>query len=319
MKKILLVRLSSMGDIIHNLPAVTDLARAWPDAKIDWVVEEGFQEIPRLHPAINRVIPIGMRRWRKTPLATLCGNDLGQFAKNLRGEKYDLVLDSQGLIKSALVARLAKGPIAGYDSNSIREPAASLFYHQKFPISRTLHAIERNRELSAAALGYTAPSEIDYGLQAPSLTPDWLPQTPYATLLTATSRADKEWAENNWIALGQRFFEQGVISVLPWGSEPERTRSERLAAAIPQAICPSKLNLTEAASLLAGSRIVVGVDTGLAHLAAALSTPVVAIFCGSDPLKTGVRAESGAVNLGANGAPPDLDTVWQAVLAGQKK
>lgn len=316
MQKILLVRLSSMGDIIHNLPAVTDLAQAFPEARIDWVVEEGFQEIPRLHPAVSRVIPIAMRRWRKTPLATLCGNDLSRFAADLRTEQYDLILDSQGLVKSALVAKLARGPIAGYDRKSIREPAASIFYDQRFTVSRELHAIDRNRQLSAAALGYAVSGPIDYGLQAQELNLPWLPQQPYATLLTATSRADKEWPESSWQALGQRLVERGVTPVLPWGSASERARSERLAALIPNAICPPRLTLTEAATVLGGSRIVVGVDTGLAHLAAALATPVVAIFCASDPFKTGVQAASGAINLGANGAPPDLETVWQAVLAG---
>lgn len=318
MQKILLVRLSSMGDIIHNLPAVTDLIHAHPQLSIDWVVEEGFQELPRLHPAISKVIPVGMRRWRKTPLATLCSDDIGRFTAELRGKRYDLILDSQGLVKSALVAKLAKGPITGYDRKSIREPAASLLYDQRFSVSRELHAIDRNRQLSAAAFDYTVSGPIDYGLQPPPIPLPWLAQSVYVTLLTATSRTDKEWPESCWQTLGQRFVEQGMIPVLPWGNEAERMRSIRLAAAIPHAICPPRLTLTEAAALLAGSRIVVGVDTGLVHLAAALTTPVVAIFCASDPLKTGVRAEYGAVNLGANGAPPDLETVWQAVLVGSR-
>ena len=127
MQKILIIRMSSMGDVIHNLPAVTDLARVFPDAQIDWVVEEGFQDIPRLHPAVNRVIPIALRRWRKTPLASLRSHALTAFGIALRNEHYDLIIDSQGLIKSALVARLAHGPIAGFDRRSIREPAASFF------------------------------------------------------------------------------------------------------------------------------------------------------------------------------------------------
>lgn len=318
MRKILLVRLSSMGDVIHNLPAVTDLARAFPDALIDWVVEEGFQEIPRLHPAVRKVIPIALRRWRKTPLASLASADLHAFAAALRRERYDLVLDSQGLVKSALVARLAHGPVAGYDRHSAREPAASLFYPQRFAVARDLHAIERNRRLSALALGYALQGPIDYGLPAPKAMPAWLPQKPFVTLLTATSRSDKEWPEQNWLEIGRRFAAEGVCCVLPWGSDAERARSERLAAAIPHALCPPRMALSEAAALLADSRIVIGVDTGLVHLAAAVATPVVAIFCASDPLKTGVRADTGAVNLGADGAPPDVEVVWQAVLAGRR-
>lgn len=307
-----------MGDVIHNLPAVTDLARAVPDARIDWVVEEAFREIPRLHPAVHRVIPIALRRWRKTPLATLRGRDLAEFGIALRGEHYDLILDSQGLIKSALVARLAKGPVAGFDRNSIREPAASFFYQQRYAVSRDMHVIDRNRQLTGLALGYQVQGPIDYGLPAPELALPWLPAAPFATLLTATSRTDKEWDESNWREIGRRLAAQGIVSVLPWGSPQERVRSERLAAAIPQAICPPRLSLGEAAALLAGSRIVIGVDTGLVHLAAAVATPVVAIFCASDPLRTGVRSDTGAVNLGAHGMPPDVETVWQAILAGRR-
>lgn len=318
MKKILLVRLSSMGDVIHNLPAVTDLARAFPDARIDWVVDEGFQEIPRLHPAVSRVIPIALRRWKKKPLTSLFCPAIRQFAANLRSERYDLVLDSQGLVKSALVAKLAHGPVAGYDRSSVRESAASLLYQQRFAVDKALHAIERNRLLSAQALGYVAAGPIDYGLPSPTVSLPWLPQTSYVTLLTATSRSDKEWPEAHWQEIGRRFAAEGIVCILPWGSATERARSERLAAQIPQAVCPPRMSLTEAAVLLAGSRIVVGVDTGLAHLAAAMATPVVAIFCASDPEKTGVRAATGAVNLGADGMPPDIETVWQAILAGRR-
>lgn len=318
MQKILIVRMSSMGDVIHNLPAVTDLARACPGVQIDWVVEEGFQEIPRLHPAVHKVIPVALRRWRKTPLATLKSSDLTTFGIALRNERYDLVLDSQGLLKSALVARMARGPLAGFDRNSIREPAASFFYQQRYAVSRNQHVIDRNRQLSALALGYELAGPIDYGLRVPTLSLPWLPQGPFVTLLTATSRTDKEWAESSWLEIGRRFAAQGIACILPWGSIAERARSQRLAASIPQAICPPRLSLTEAAALLGGSRIVVGVDTGLAHLAAAVATPVVAIFCASDPQKTGVRSDTGAVNLGGHGLPPDVETVWQAILAGRR-
>lgn len=318
MKKILLVRLSSMGDVIHNLPAVTDLARAFPDAEIDWVVEEGFQDLPRLHPSVHRVIPFALRRWRKALLSTVAGDEISEFMTALRATDYDLVLDSQGLSKSALVAKLARGPVAGYDRASAREPIASFFYSQKNRVERSLHAIERNRLLSARALGYEVAGAIDYGLPRPAVNLPWLAQGAYVVLLTATSRADKEWPEAHWIELGQRFAAQGLRCVLPWGGMAEKARSERLAAAIPQALCPPRMSLTEAAALLASAQIVVGVDTGLAHLAAAMATPVVAIFCASDPVKTGVLAGSYAVNLGAEGAPPALDAVWAAVEAGAR-
>ncbi|QLI81759.1 lipopolysaccharide heptosyltransferase I [Chitinibacter fontanus] len=315
-RNILIIRMSSMGDVIHQWPAITDLARAYPEVAIDWVVEEGFAELPKLHPAVRRVIPIALRRWRKSLLAESTQAQWRHFKTDLRACRYDLILDAQGLIKSAAVAKLTCGPVAGFDRHSIREPLASLAYGRKYAVSKTLHAIERNRQLSAAALGYSLQGDIDYGLSVPQLALDWLPDSPYAVFLTATSRADKEWPEANWIILGQRMLAMGVRPIFPWGGEAERERAQRLAAALPAAIVAPKLSLTAAAALLAQSKIVVGVDTGLVHLAAAVAVPTVAIFCASDPALTGVRASSYAVNLGQRGAAPTVDAVWQAVQAG---
>ncbi|KAF0814801.1 Lipopolysaccharide heptosyltransferase 1 [Andreprevotia sp. IGB-42] len=316
MSRILLLRLSSMGDVIHTLPAVTDLARALPDTRIDWVAEEGFAELPRLHPAVSRVIPIALRRWRKNALDAATRREFAAFRQQLQSTRYDLVLDIQGLLKSATIGRFAHGPLAGYDRHSIREPLASLLYSKRYPVSRDQHAVLRSRQLMAAAMGYTPAGPVDYGLPAAAAALPWLPDQRHAVLLTATSRADKEWPEAHWIALGQQLAAAGLASVLPWGSPAERARAERLATAIPNAMVAPRLSLTEAAALLAGSAIVVGVDTGLAHLAAAVAAPVVAIFCASDPVRTGVLANSYAVNLGRAGAAPDVATVWQAVVAG---
>nr|WP_314901712.1 lipopolysaccharide heptosyltransferase I [uncultured Deefgea sp.] len=320
MQKILIVRLSSMGDVIHQMPAITDLVRAFPDAVIDWVVEEGFAELPRLHPAIRRVIPVALRRWRKAPLAVSTRAEWAKFKTELRACRYDLILDAQGLLKSAAVARMTCGPVAGFDRNSCREPLASFAYHRRYPIAKSLHAIERNRRLTAAANGYSLRGEMDYGLNVPLQNLSWLGDPPYAVLLTATSRADKEWPESHWIELAQRCITEGVRPVFPWGSEAELQRAQRLAAAFPSAtsaIVPPKLSLTDAAVMLAGSRIVVGVDTGLAHLAAAVAVPVVAIFCASEPELTGVRAATFALNLGGNGKPPSVEQVWDAVQSGR--
>lgn len=310
----LIIRLSSMGDVIHNFPALSDLARHRPDIAIDWVVEESFAALPALHPAVRHIIPTALRRWRKAPLRSKA--EFINFRRHLRHHSYDLILDSQGLIKSAFIAKQAIGPVSGYDRESAREGLASLVYQHQYHVPRDLHAIQRNRLLTASVFNYSCDDKIDYGLQVPQLSLPWLPARPYAVLLSATSRADKEWSEENWITLGHRLSEAGIISVFPWGNPKEQERSQRLAAAIPHALCPPRLSLGEAASLLAGSKIVVGVDTGLAHLAAAVAVPVVAIFCASDPLLTGVLASTYAVNLGKNGAPPDLESVWQATVAG---
>ncbi|QNM96908.1 lipopolysaccharide heptosyltransferase I [Chitinimonas koreensis] len=315
MPKILIVRLSSMGDVIHNLPAVTDLAAHYPNAELHWVVEEGFAELPALHPAVVRTIPFALRRWRKKLLAPVHRDEMRAFRDRLRAERYDLVIDSQGLLKSALVAKLTGAPIAGYDRRSIREPLASWCYDQKLAVSRSLHAIARNRLLTARAMGYQPGEAIDYGVQPPAVDLAWRPRGDYAVLLTATSRDDKLWPEADWVGLGQSLARRGIVPVLPWGGEAERLRAERIAAQLSGAVVAPRLLLGEAARLLADARLAVGVDTGLVHLAAAVGVPTIALFCASEPGLTGVLASGYAVNLGGYGRPPALAEV-EAAVAG---
>jgi heptosyltransferase-1 len=311
--RILLVKTSSLGDVIHNLPVATDLRRRFPDAAIDWVVEESFADLPRLHPAVRRVIPVAVRRWRKAPFSPATWGEIGAFRRAVKAEFYDAVLDSQGLLKSALIAAQARGPKLGHAAGSAREPLAARFYDRTFAVPTILHAVERNRRLAAAAFGYAADElPLDYGIDAPPLAAPWLPAGDYAVLLTATSRADKEWPEADWQALGQALIAMGMRCVLPAGSTAERERAGRLAATLDRAVAAPPLNLTELAGLIAGARIVIGVDTGLTHLAAALDRPTVAIFCGSDPTLTGVFAGARAVNLGSAGRAPGAGEVLEA-------
>lgn len=309
MPKILIIRMSSMGDVIHNFPAISDLRAHFPEAVIDWVVEEGFAELAALHPGVNRVIPCAVRRWRKRFWSAANRAELAAFRARLQAARYDLVIDSQGLLKSAVVARLAAAPIAGYDRHSIREPLASLFYDARFTVSRAEHAIARNRLITGRAMGYVPASPLDYGIRAPELEQAWRPASPYAVLLTATSRDDKLWAEDNWVGLGQRLQARGLGLVLPWGGEHEKTRAERIASRLPGAVVAPRLRLGEAACLLADARLVVGVDTGLVHLAAAVHVPTLALFCASEPGLTGVLGSAYACNLGGNGQPPSLAEV----------
>ncbi len=199
--RILLVKTSSLGDVIHNLPVLTDIRRRWPDATVDWCVEENFAAIPRLHPGLHRVLPVAVRRWRKHLLQAGTWREIAAFRAVARATAYDLVLDTQGLVKSALLARQAAGPRVGYDAGSAREPLAARSYDRCFAVSRELHAVVRNRQLAAQALGYVLDDALDYGIAAPPLAADWLPASPYAVLLTATSRDDKLWPESHWIAL----------------------------------------------------------------------------------------------------------------------
>lgn len=302
--RILLVKSSSLGDVVHNLPVATDIIRHCPGAEIDWVVEESFAEIPRLHPAVSKVIPVAVRRWRKHPLAAATWAEIGTFRRVVRTDSYDAILDNQGLLKSALIARQACGRHFGYDRSSIREPLAARLYDRTVTVTKSAHAVERNRRLAAGALGYLLDTPLDYGIAASPLIASWLPKGGYAVLLTATSRADKEWPEDDWQGLGMALIATGLRCVLPGGSQSERLRAATVAAKLGRAVAAPAMNLTELARLLAGASLVVGVDTGLVHLAAALSRPTLALYCGSDPTLTGVLAGPQAINLGGPGQPP---------------
>jgi heptosyltransferase-1 len=314
-KSILLVKTSSLGDVVHNLPAVSDLRAKLPGAAIDWVVEEAFAEIPKLHPAVRSVIPVAVRRWRRTPLGRATWDELGALRQVLRERAYDAVIDTQGLIKSALIARLARGRRCGYTAEAAREPLAARLYDARFAIPKNAHAVERNRWLVGAALDYTVDLPVDYGIALPRLDADWLPAGPYGVLLTATSRESKLWPEPNWLSLAEALNARGLACVLPAGSAPERVRAQRLAAGMRSAVAAPPLSITALAGLLAGARIVVGLDTGLTHFAAALGQPVVALFSGSDPQLTGVHAGASAINLGRPGNPPTPQEVIAAAHA----
>lgn len=308
--RILLIKTSSLGDVIHNLPVATDLRSRFPDAAIDWVVEEAFTDVVRLHPGVRRVLPVAIRRWRGSLLASATWSEMRNFRATLQQESYDLVLDTQGLFKSALITRMAHGRRCGYTATSAREPLAARFYDAAFEVPKKLHAVERNRQLAALAADYPITPTPDYGLDL-TAAPDL--GTRNAVLLTATSRDDKLWPEERWIALGRALQTEGLSCLLPAGSPAERERAQRLAAAIPNGVALPPMGLDGLARELAKARIVVGVDTGLAHLAAALGRPTVALFCASDPELTGVLAVTPAINLGARGQPPQVDSVFAAL------
>jgi heptosyltransferase-1 len=228
----------------------------------------------------------------------------------LKVQNYDVAIDTQGLLKSALLMRSAQGLRCGFDRHSVREPLASILYQKKFAVLSGQHAVERNRQLVAQALGYTVDGHADYGIHPPSIEHfTWLEPGIYAVLLHATSRTNKQWDEANWIILGQYLHQKGIRSVLPWGSESERLRSMQLAADIPGAVTPPRLGLNEAAALLGGAHAVIGVDTGLAHLAAALNVPTIGIYTATDPALTGLYAGASVINLGGVSQSPDVDTV----------
>lgn len=310
MAKILLIKTSSLGDVIHQLPAVTDIRANFADVQIDWVVEENFAELPTLHPGVANVLPVAIRRWRRKLAHAATWREIGAFLRRLQKTRYDLVLDSQGLIKSTLIALCSRGPRCGYDRHSARESLAALAYHRTIAVSTELHAVERIRQLTGRAMGYAPEGPPDYGICSSAV--PWLDQ-PYVVLLHATSRSDKEWPEASWLALAAHLNAQGLCCVLPWGSERERERGERLAGAMQNALVPPRLSLVQAVAMLGPAIAVVGVDTGLTHLAAALKTPVVALYCASEPGLTGVYGSGPGVNLGGYHAMPQPDVVIAAL------
>ncbi|MFD2184192.1 lipopolysaccharide heptosyltransferase I [Rhodoplanes azumiensis] len=311
MADVLFIKTSSLGDVVHHMPAVTDARRALPSARLVWLVEEAFAPLAGLHPGVDAVVPVAWRRWRRRLNEGATWAEIGRFFGDLRERRFDTVIDTQGLLRTAVLTRIARGERHGYDFSSAREGLATLSYDVRHAVARDLHAVARNRLLTAAALGYAPDGEADYGLGRAALA-DPAPR-PYAVLLHATARPAKEWPEADWIALGATLAARGLDLVLPWGTPAEKVRAERLAAAMPSARVPDRRPLDQVARLIAGATLVVGVDTGLLHLAAALGVPLVSIFVGSRPSLTGPTGTGPIVTLGDHGAPCGLAEVEAAV------
>ncbi|MEW6639760.1 MAG: lipopolysaccharide heptosyltransferase I [Pseudomonadota bacterium] len=302
MSNVLIIKTSSLGDVVHQMPAMTDLRRARPDTRLTWVVEEAFAPLARLHPAVDAVVPVATRRWRKQLLSAATWREFGVFRAALRAVGAQTVVDTQGLLRSALIVHFTTGERHGYDRDSIREPLASRFYDVTHRVGRELHAVTRNRLLTAVSLGYQADDAIDYGLVRPPRGDG----APYAVLLHGTSRASKEWREVDWIGLGKWLRGRGFDVLLPWGNAAEEARAGRLAAAIPGAKVLQRQPLDVTAQVIAGAALVVGVDTGLLHLAAAYGVPLLAIFLATEPGLTGPVGGGTITVLGGKGQYPSF-------------
>lgn len=311
MQRILLVKTSSLGDVVHNLPVVSDIQSYFPKAQIDWVVEDAFASIPRMHTAVGRVMSVAIRRWRRNLWCSKTREECRAFLASLREQEYDAVVDTQGLLKSALVTCAARGRHHGLDWKSSREPLR-IFYDRTYAVPWGQHAVVRNRSLAAQALGYALSSPANYGITEDRRL-DGLPAGRYAVLLHATSAAAKLWPETYWANLSNYMISNNIFSILPWGNAEERARSERLAAAMKQAFVPPSLALPDVARLLASAQAVVGVDTGLTHLAAALNVPTVGIYGATDPAATGIHGCPRAINLGGIGTPPTVRDVIASI------
>lgn len=301
-----------MGDVIHALPLAADIARALPQATLDWLIEESFAAIPAMSRHVSTVHRVALRRWRHAPLAAASRSEITRLKRELRAARYDLVLDAQGLLKSAWVARWANAPVAGFSSASARERLASRFYRTRFDIPRTLHAIDRCRTLGAQALGYAIDGPPRFDLHSKAA-PAVIVHAPYAALLTNASRATKLWPDERWVEVERTLAARGLLSVLFWGSEEEGQRTRALAAHMQHALVAPRSSLDSIAATLGSARVVVGVDTGLSHLAAALGRPTVAIYCDYDPGLVGLVGDGPVASLGGAGVSTPASQVIEAI------
>ena len=330
--KILLVKLSSLGDILHNLPLVWDLRARLPNAQIDWVVEEAYVHL--LLPVLSRedfkgidhIIPFGLRRWKKKIFSLNSWKEFFTFKKRLQESSYDIVIETQGLLKSALVCFLAKknpdaviAGLANATQYSGYEPLARFFYNQCARVPIDCHAVDRSRVVMCSAL--------DWPLVGRSTSPQFYPQNflenlskktlpelqkPYVLCFHSTAREAKRWPNENWVTLGKELTRQGYQPVFPWGSPSEKLISTELASQIPGAIVPPAFSIEEAFSVITGAVLTVGVDTGLTHLAAVLGRPTVEIYCDSPQWKTEGYWSEHIRNLGDMQAPPSAAEVIKA-------
>ena len=317
--KILLVRVSSLGDVLHNLPIVADIHRNFPDAQVDWVVEEGYVSLVKLNPHVRKVIPFALRRWRKGLGDAAVRAELRGFIRDLRAEQYDYVFDTQGLIKTGIVmacARVRPGGarigMANGTEDSGYEGISRIFHSRSIPVALRTHAVARGRQVVAAALGYAVDTPPDFGLPPPegSPRPAWMPAGDYAVFFHGTARDAKKWPTGHWIALGQALAPMTIL--LPWGSPREKEEAERLAGALPNARVLPKLSMMDAVELARHAALAVGVDTGLTHIAAAFVRPTVEIYADSPRWKTEGNWSPRIVNLGDTGTPPSVDDVVAA-------
>lgn len=302
--KVLIVKTSSMGDVLHTLPALTDAVIRYPDIQFDWVVEENFVEIPRWHHAVKRVIPVAIRRWRKNWLAKSVRQQRAVFRAQLQQQEYDAVIDAQGLLKSAfLITRLASGVSHGYNWKSAREPIASLFYDCRYSVNKQLHAVERIRQLFADSLHYSKPTIVgDYGIAAYFSPPVLAKENdPYIIFFHATTRDEKHWPESHWRQLITAVAAKGLTVKLPWGTNLEHQRALRLAAGFKHVEVLPKLSLDKLAQQIVAAKAVVSVDTGLSHLTAALSKPNITLYGPTDPGLIGGYGEAQQAIVSADG------------------
>lgn len=314
MPRVLIVKTSSMGDVVHALPAVSDLIRARPGVQVDWLVEQSFADIPRRHAGVQRVIPLQWRKWRKSLRDPATRQAMAECKRSLNLYRYDAIIDLQGLFKSVLFAHQARGVRHGYDWQSAREPLASLLYNKRHRVPRQMQAVDRCRMLMAKAMKYPAPKGPPvFGLRPE--TQAWRPTAggaPFAVLIPCASRPEKLWPQDRWVAVGQRLRAQGLEVAVFWGSPPEKELAEQIARAIGGHV-PPFLSVGQVIDTLAQATLVVGLDTGMTHIAGACDRPTLGLYCDHDPGLAGVTGAGPVVSLGGKGQVPELQRVLDVI------
>ncbi|MEP7061390.1 MAG: lipopolysaccharide heptosyltransferase I [Betaproteobacteria bacterium] len=313
MTRILVVRPSSLGDVVYALAICADIRSADPNAVIDWVAEEAFAPLPALDTDVHGVIAVALRRWRSSLLRASTWREFRAFRRAVTATRYDAVIDLQEQLKGAIIARIARGRRHGLSAATIREPLTTLLHDVHHKVERDIHFVTKCRTIAAGALGHRVEGPPRWHWMPLPITPA-TPELPFAVLVTATSRESKLWPEESWRALALHLARTGLAIVLPWGNADEEARCRRIAEGIAAAIVPPRQTLRDVASLLSRAEAVVGIDTGLTHLAAALGTPTIALFTETDARLAGVAICGGdAHDLGGDGAVPRVDDVVDAL------
>ena len=302
------------------MPIVDDLHRHFNNAQIDWVVEEAYVNLVRLHPGVRNIIPFALRRWRKSLGAAETRQQIKHFYQQLRHEEYDLVLDTQGLFKTGLImgiTRLATGGkkvgLANGTEGSGYEGISRIFHNQSVAVDKRTHAVQRGRLVAAAASGYTVETPACFGLHTPEGSPAWLPDQPYVVFFHGTAGAAKKWARTHWITIAEELRRYALPILLPWGNATEKAEAEAMAAEMQNATVLPALSMQDATILAQSAALVIGVDTGLTHIAAAYETPTIEIYCASPKWKTEGNWSDKIINLGDQGTPPSPNDVKDAI------
>lgn len=322
--KILLIRVSSLGDVLHNMPIVDDLLRHFPDAQIDWVVEEAYVHLVKLNPGVRQIFAFALRRWRKSLFTSQTRQEIKHFFTQLREQEYDLVLDTQGLLKTGIIMGMAritstgkKIGLANGTEGSGYEGISRIFHTDSVAVDRRTHAVLRGRLVAAYAGGYTVDTPACFGLNKlyteSQPRPAWMPSKPYAVFFHGTAGASKKWPQDHWVQLAASLQSSDLAILLPWGSAAEKAEAEQMASRIPDAITLPKLSMQDAIILAQAARIAIGVDTGLTHIAAAYETPTIEIYCDSPRWKTEGNWSDKIINLGDQGAPASVIEVQEAI------